>query len=182
MIGVDNSLSLSDSFLSWLRVPLLVSLCHSSPGPLFPGFVCLILCVPIIFSWTTLMNCLLYLSRCMLITETDRSLLQQTGWIYFHFLFLYSGLEFTLCFLTHMHFNYSRSVFVFRRMITWLISLFFLYGLFNSMQQGKMFLFMGLVMAASQGSIARRIPSGKELLYAMIVRPFAKWDVNFQSD
>ena len=39
---------------------------------------------------------------------SDRSLLRHTGWVYFHFLFLYSGLEFTLCFLTHLHFSYSR--------------------------------------------------------------------------
>ena len=43
----------------------------------------------------------------------DLVLLQKTGWIYFHFLFLYSGLEYTLCFLTHLHFSYTRFVCLF---------------------------------------------------------------------
>lgn len=39
-----------------------------------------------------------------------------------------------------------------------------------SMQQGKMFLFMGTVMALTQGGLVRRIAPGKELFYALIVR------------
>lgn len=95
---------------------------------------------------------------------TERWLLRQTGWIYFHFLFLYSGLEFTLCFLTHLHFNYSRSVFILTLQTATLT-----FG--HSMQQGKMFLFMGTVMALTQGGLVRRITPGRELLFALLVRP-----------
>lgn len=105
-------------------------------------------------------------TRCPAYHLSDRALLQQTGWIYFLFLFLYSGLEFTLCFLTHLHFNYSRSVpcscCCCRRRLT--------HTPYASMQQGKMFLFMGTVMALTQGGLVRRIRPGKELLYALIVR------------
>lgn len=49
------------------------------------------------------------------------------GRIYFFYLFVYSGLEFTLCFLTHTRFEYE------------------------SMQQGRVYLFMGICMIALQG-------------------------------
>merc|ERR1719466_655422 len=64
--------------------------------------------------------------------------LQQIGLAYFIYLFLYSGMEFTLTFLTHIRFG------------------------FNPMQQGRMFLFVGIVMAVLQGGFVRRIPQGKE--------------------
>ena len=60
------------------------------------------------------------------------------GRTYFLYLFLYSGLEFTLTFLTHLRFN------------------------FTSMDQGKMFLFIGILMACVQGGYVRKIPPGKE--------------------
>lgn len=41
-------------------------------------------------------------------TLSDLTTLCATGWIYFEFLFLFSGLEYTLSFLTHTRFNYSR--------------------------------------------------------------------------
>ena len=62
----------------------------------------------------------------------------QLGRTYFIYLFLYSGLEFTLTFLTHLRFN------------------------FTSMDQGKMFLFIGVLMAVIQGGYVRKIPPGKE--------------------
>lgn len=37
------------------------------------------------------------------------------------------------------------------------------------MQQGKMFLFIGLIMAVAQGGLVRRIHPGRELLFALIV-------------
>ncbi|CAI2357513.1 unnamed protein product [Caenorhabditis sp. 36 PRJEB53466] len=64
--------------------------------------------------------------------------MQNIGWIYFLFLFLYSGLEFTLPFLTHLRFN------------------------FDSMQQGKLYLFTGLLMLPIQGRYVRKAPIEKQ--------------------
>ncbi|KAM8885398.1 major facilitator superfamily domain-containing protein 10 isoform 2-T2 [Spinachia spinachia] len=65
--------------------------------------------------------------------------LQALGLVYFCYLFLFSGLEFTLSFLTHQRFN------------------------FTSMQQGKMFFFIGVIMASIQGGYARRIKPGQHI-------------------
>ncbi|XP_061586085.1 major facilitator superfamily domain-containing protein 10 [Cololabis saira] len=65
--------------------------------------------------------------------------LQLLGLVYFCYLFLFSGLEFTLSFLTHQRFQ------------------------FTSMQQGKMFFFIGVVMAVIQGGYARRIKPGQHI-------------------
>lgn len=80
--------------------------------------------------------------------KKEHESLQTLGLVYFLYLFLYSGLEFTLTFLTHIRFN------------------------FNSMDQGKMFLFIGLLMAVIQGGYVRRIPQGKEkqmVLYGLLL-------------
>lgn len=61
------------------------------------------------------------------------------GLVYFSYLFLFSGLEFTLSFLTHQRFH------------------------FTSMQQGKMFFFIGVIMALIQGGYARRIKPGHHI-------------------
>ncbi|KAJ1525797.1 hypothetical protein ONE63_009000 [Megalurothrips usitatus] len=66
--------------------------------------------------------------------STELKELQRLGVVYFIYLFLYSGLEFTLTFLTHHKFSYS------------------------SMQQGWMFFAIGLTMAILQGSFVRRVP------------------------
>ncbi|KAJ8873674.1 hypothetical protein PR048_024505 [Dryococelus australis] len=63
--------------------------------------------------------------------------LRRLGFIYFVYLFLYSGLEFTITFLTHHKFNYT------------------------SMQQGWMFFTTGFTMAMVQGSYIRRLPQDK---------------------
>eukprot|EP00093_Oithona_nana_P005982 05982.XXX_126793_124899_1 [CDS] Oithona nana genome sequencing. len=68
----------------------------------------------------------------------EKDSLKTIGRTYFLYLFLYSGLEFTLTFLTHSRFN------------------------FTSMDQGKMFLFIGILMAVVQGGYVRRIPPGRE--------------------
>uniref|UniRef100_A0A3Q2U151 Major facilitator superfamily domain-containing protein 10 n=1 Tax=Fundulus heteroclitus TaxID=8078 RepID=A0A3Q2U151_FUNHE len=65
--------------------------------------------------------------------------LQVLGLVYFCYLFLFSGLEFTLSFLTHQRFQ------------------------FTSMQQGKMFFFIGVIMALIQGGYARRIKPGQHI-------------------
>nr|XP_012146904.1 PREDICTED: major facilitator superfamily domain-containing protein 10 isoform X2 [Megachile rotundata] len=71
------------------------------------------------------------------INSQDKKNLKTLGYAYFMYLFIYSGLEFTLTFLTHYLFE------------------------FTSMQQGWMFLGIGLVMAILQGSWVRTIPSNK---------------------
>lgn len=65
--------------------------------------------------------------------------LRRLGLVYFLYLFLFSGLEYTLSFLTHQRFQFS------------------------SLQQGKMFFFIGLTMATIQGTYARRISPGGEI-------------------
>ncbi|CAD7675978.1 unnamed protein product [Nyctereutes procyonoides] len=65
--------------------------------------------------------------------------LRRLGLVYFLYLFLFSGLEYTLSFLAHQRFQFS------------------------SLQQGKMFFFIGLSMAAVQGAYARRISPGGEI-------------------
>ncbi|XP_062991962.1 major facilitator superfamily domain-containing protein 10 [Elgaria multicarinata webbii] len=61
------------------------------------------------------------------------------GLVYFLYLFLFSGLEYTLSFLVHQHFQFS------------------------SMEQGKMFFFIGITMAVIQGGYTRQIKPGNEL-------------------
>ncbi|XP_034026847.1 major facilitator superfamily domain-containing protein 10 isoform X2 [Thalassophryne amazonica] len=65
--------------------------------------------------------------------------LQMLGLVYFSYLFLFSGLEFTLSFLTHQRFH------------------------FTSMEQGKMFFFIGVIMALIQGGYTRRIKPGQHI-------------------
>ena len=77
--------------------------------------------------------------------DVDLQKLRVLGRVYFLFLFLYSGLEYTLTFLTHLRFNY------------------------NAAQQGKMLLFIGLLMALFQGGLVRRVKPGKEKMIALIV-------------
>ncbi|XP_041369121.1 major facilitator superfamily domain-containing protein 10-like [Gigantopelta aegis] len=74
--------------------------------------------------------------------EENYKSVRRIGVVYFLFLFIYSGLEFTLPFLMYNRFQYG------------------------SMQQGKMFLFIGTVMALVQGGYVRRVKAGKELKVA----------------
>lgn len=60
--------------------------------------------------------------------------MRKIGVVYFIYLFLYAGLEFTLPFLTHLRFN------------------------FDSIQQGKIYLITGLLMLPIQGFVVRRTP------------------------
>jgi MFS family permease len=70
--------------------------------------------------------------------------LKTTGWIYFLYLLFYSGLEFTLSFLTHQRFGFS------------------------PIDQGKLYLFSGTIMALIQGGYIRRIKGGREAFYALL--------------
>nr|XP_015828731.2 major facilitator superfamily domain-containing protein 10 [Nothobranchius furzeri] len=72
-------------------------------------------------------------------SEDRMQKLQVLGLVYFCYLFLFSGLEFSLSFLTHQRFQ------------------------FTSMQQGKMFFFIGVIMALIQGGYARRIKPGQHI-------------------
>nr|XP_014434823.1 major facilitator superfamily domain-containing protein 10 [Pelodiscus sinensis] len=65
--------------------------------------------------------------------------LKVLGLVYFLYLFLFSGLEYTLSFLTHQRYSFS------------------------FMQQGKMFFFIGMTMAVIQGGYSRRIQPGCEI-------------------
>ncbi|XP_046834249.1 major facilitator superfamily domain-containing protein 10 isoform X10 [Vespa crabro] len=71
------------------------------------------------------------------LNDKEQHNLKMLGRTYFVYLFIYSGLEFTLTFLTHHIFEFS------------------------SMQQGWMFLGIGLTMAILQGGWVRRVPSHK---------------------
>lgn len=69
--------------------------------------------------------------------------LRKLGLAQFLYLFVYSGLEFTLTFLVHNKFNY------------------------DSMQQGKMFFFIGIIMTFIQGGYVRRIKQGTHIRAAI---------------
>jgi len=78
------------------------------------------------------------------IPQTQRMHLKSTGMIHFYYLLFYSGLEFTLSFLTHLRFQFS------------------------SMDQGKLYLYSGLIMAILQGGYIRRIKGGLEAKIALL--------------
>lgn len=69
--------------------------------------------------------------------STGKSL-RGIGFAYFLYTFFYSGLEFTLTYLTHYKFQ------------------------FTPVEQGKMFAYMGLGMALLQGTLARRLTASLE--------------------
>lgn len=69
------------------------------------------------------------------LTKDKLQSLQSLGVIYFIYLFIYSGLEFTVTFLMFHKFGYT------------------------SIDQAKMFLTTGVVMAVLQGSVVRRLPN-----------------------
>ncbi|GAV02226.1 hypothetical protein RvY_12819 [Ramazzottius varieornatus] len=87
---------------------------------------------------------LLNFSAVKKLSAENRALLRKMGVTYLLFLFFFSGLEFTLTFLMHNRFDY------------------------NSVQQGRMFLFIGIIMIAVQGGYVRRIPAGKEKKVAIL--------------
>lgn len=75
----------------------------------------------------------------------DQQDLKILGRAYFIYLLVYSGLEFTLTFLTHHTFG------------------------FTSMQQGWMFLGIGLIMAVLQGGWVRHISPNKTKIISELV-------------
>ncbi|KAL3984870.1 Major Facilitator Superfamily protein [Acanthocheilonema viteae] len=95
-----------------------------------------------------LKNCLLYIKPSALFQfaaigdHSGVKIMRSYGRVYFIYMLLYSGLEFTLSFLTHTRFNY------------------------NSMQQGRMYLYIGVLMIIVQGGI-RRIANNKQHITAI---------------
>nr|XP_035941570.1 major facilitator superfamily domain-containing protein 10 isoform X5 [Halichoerus grypus] len=102
--------------------------------------------------------------------------LRRLGLVYFLYLFLFSGLEYTLSFLAHQRFQFSRadshpgSADRGEPAVTlapWLGHGEQGRGTHSSpapsLQQGKMFFFIGLTMATVQGAYARRISPGGEI-------------------
>ncbi|XP_017074743.2 major facilitator superfamily domain-containing protein 10 [Drosophila eugracilis] len=77
------------------------------------------------------------------VPKKDIEALRSIGLIYFLYLFLYSGLEFTVTFLMYHKFGYT------------------------SMDQAKMFLTTGIIMTLLQGSVVRRLPEAKIKGYAI---------------
>ncbi|KAH8265620.1 hypothetical protein KR038_012042 [Drosophila bunnanda] len=77
------------------------------------------------------------------VPKKDIEALRSIGLIYFLYLFLYSGLEFTVTFLMYHKFGYT------------------------SMDQAKMFLTTGVIMTILQGSVVRRLPEAKTKGYAI---------------
>lgn len=68
------------------------------------------------------------------LSDQDMKSLKKLGTVYFIYLFLYSGLEFTVTFLMFHKFGYT------------------------AIDQAKMFLTTGIIMAILQGSVVRRLP------------------------
>ncbi|OWA50789.1 Major facilitator superfamily domain-containing protein 10 [Hypsibius exemplaris] len=78
------------------------------------------------------------------LAAADRVHIRRVGMAYFLYLFFFSGLEFTLTFLMHSRFQY------------------------DSEQQGKMFLFIGIIMILVQGGFVRRMAPGREKRTALM--------------
>ncbi|XP_059468444.1 major facilitator superfamily domain-containing protein 10 [Neocloeon triangulifer] len=88
------------------------------------------------FAYINVMD-LLKFSAVSNLSKQSQSQLRRIGLTYFLYLFLYSGLEFTLTFLTYHAFGYT------------------------PMEQGKMFAFIGITMAVLQGGYVRKVPEEK---------------------
>ncbi|KAG0712137.1 Major facilitator superfamily domain-containing protein 10 [Chionoecetes opilio] len=83
----------------------------------------------------------------------ERGRLVHLGRVYFLYLFLYSGLEFTLTFVTHHKHSY------------------------DSLDQGRMFSYLGLVMAVTQGGFMRKVKAGNEKSTAQWVAEFGNFNL-----
>ncbi|XP_055524495.1 major facilitator superfamily domain-containing protein 10 [Wyeomyia smithii] len=89
--------------------------------------------IPALFKFSAVKN----------ISKRDVTSLRSLGMVYFTYLFIYSGLEFTVTFLMYHKFNYT------------------------SIDQAKMFLTTGVVMALLQGSVVRRLPQSSTHIAAV---------------
>lgn len=68
------------------------------------------------------------------VSQKVKASIRRIGHVYFVYLFIYSGLEFTVTFLMYHHFA------------------------FTSMDQARVFLTTGVIMAILQGAVVRRLP------------------------
>jgi MFS family permease len=144
MVGAVFSRFSDKSSDNWFVPPALFAACLAAADVLFCGF-CLKETLPTDKRAKTVINsvsqALEHISVKSLfrfdavknLSKEDLKSLKQLGFIYFLYLFLYSGLEFTVTFLMFHKFG------------------------FNSIDQAKMFLTTGVVMALLQGGVVRRI-------------------------
>ncbi|XP_046551419.1 LOW QUALITY PROTEIN: major facilitator superfamily domain-containing protein 10-like [Haliotis rubra] len=94
--------------------------------------------------------------------ESKRSI-QRIGFVYFLYMFIYSGLEFTLPFLMTFRFGY------------------------NNRGQAKMFLMIGVIMFLVQGCYTRKVKAGRErsvakrgmllLIPAFLILGISRWEM-----
>lgn len=144
MIGAVFSKFTDKSSGDWFALPAIFAMCLATLDALFCIF-CLKESLPIEKRAKTVINSLSQALEHISIpslfrfdavknlSKSDIQSLKELGFIYFVYLFIYSGLEFTVTFLMFHKFN------------------------FNSMDQARMFLTTGVVMTLLQGSIVRRI-------------------------
>ncbi|XP_067657534.1 major facilitator superfamily domain-containing protein 10-like [Haliotis asinina] len=95
-------------------------------------------------------------------SESKRSI-QRIGFVYFLYMFIYSGLEFTLPFLMTFRFGY------------------------NNRGQAKMFFMIGVIMFLVQGCYTRKVKAGKErsvarrgmmlLIPAFLILGISRWEM-----
>lgn len=144
MVGAVFSRFSDKTSENWFIPPALFAMCLAAADVLF-CIVCLRETLPIEKRAKTVINsmsqamehisvgALFRFDAVKNLSKSDLESLKQLGAIYFIYLFLYSGLEFTVTFLMFHKFG------------------------FNSINQAKMFLTTGIVMALLQGGYVRRI-------------------------
>lgn len=144
MIGAGFSRFADKSSNDWFTYPALFAMCLATLDVLFVMF-CLKESLPIEKRAKTVINSVsqaieLISPRSLFrfdavknLSKADVDSLKQLGFIYFVYLFIYSGLEFTVTFLMFHKFG------------------------FNSMDQARMFLTTGVIMTILQGGVVRRI-------------------------
>jgi MFS family permease len=148
MVGAIFSRFSDKTAESWFIPPALFAMCLGAADVLF-CFACLKETLPKEKRAKTVINSMSQALELISIrslfrfdavknlSKSDLDSLKQLGFIYFIYLFLYSGLEFTVTFLMFHKFG------------------------FNSINQAKMFLTTGIVMALLQGGVVRRIKMEK---------------------
>uniref|UniRef100_A0A7G3ASD1 Putative permease of the major facilitator superfamily protein n=1 Tax=Lutzomyia longipalpis TaxID=7200 RepID=A0A7G3ASD1_LUTLO len=145
MIGAIFSRYSDKSTPDWFWVPAAFAMCLALADILFL-VICLQETLPkkkrakkVLISLSRALEyinpaCLFKFDAVKNLSTKDLESLKRLGFIYFIYLFIYSGLEFTVTFLMYHKFS------------------------FTSIDQAKVFLTTGVVMALLQGSVVRRLP------------------------
>ncbi|XP_055677023.1 major facilitator superfamily domain-containing protein 10 [Lutzomyia longipalpis] len=145
MIGAIFSRYSDKSTPDWFWVPAAFAMCLALADILFLA-ICLQETLPkkkrakkVLISLSRALEyinpaCLFKFDAVKNLSTKDLESLKRLGFIYFIYLFIYSGLEFTVTFLMYHKFS------------------------FTSIDQAKVFLTTGVVMALLQGSVVRRLP------------------------